>query len=1000
MLRVIYSNQTEELLCALAERISADPGRVVVPSRNLRAYVELGVARLAGIATDVESRALADFLTSIASGPTPEPVFLDRLLVALFDDALLDHPELSAVRDYVRGAGDDPLVTERRRVQLARKLARLFSQYDVFRPELLECWRAGLRLDDSDFREVETWQRRLWLAIEGSLPRPSAPPETAPRVAHLFGFSSIARSLIVALGRIAETSDVFLYTLNPCQELWEAIAGPAPLREGPTRYERRSGDLGPGEVFSIEDPFRLSNPGESLPLRLWGKPGRENLRLLNALTGCELVARMRDPEGSSLLNQLQRDIVSRKPDRGALAKPSDVEPDESIVFLECSSPRRELEVIAAEIWSTLSESAARDGEDRLRFEDIAVLFVPSQAARYQSLVEAVFREARDIPHRIEDLPLENESSFADAVLQLLAIPLGSFTVSSLVRFATHPAVMASFPGSTSEEWARFADELRRGGNEVIDWDRRLKQLALGIFLDGPSLPKARSRAIQSAADFGMLFRSLLADAKDASRATMTLPAWMDLTSALLATYLEPRSEADELVLRQCLDAVSSVAELDLSGRKVRYGVAHELVDARIRELSGCDRFLTKGVWVGPLLSLRAIPFRVVFVAGLSAPHFPAREDRDQLDLRRANRRAGDVSQRDEDRYAFLETLLSVRDRIYLSWVSRDRRSPEPIPPSSVVSELVETIGRGYASEERLSLRRHPTERSEDPRTRGVVAEAARESNARALGEHLRGHLGVARLPALSQIEEIVTDPVARTLRWSRARRAAPRASAGNVTIDLDTVREFLECPLQGSARFHLRLRDGEGEWSNGTERGLAVHPGEASLVLNVSSRRIEILRRAEVGLGTPQGLLQPSPRHRERFHPQKESLKGFLDHVFSCAAGLGAAEPYTVVAPAAPTQEDVRTILVRFAPIEPDRARAYLAQIIADLLSGVHEYVLPCEAVFGSIDPVKLDRTSSGRGPVPHPEDYPRLVEPERESVVQRRFGLYFQVLLPGGESA
>ena len=84
---------------------------------------------------------------------------------------------------------------------------------------------------------------------------------------------------------------------------------------------------------------------------------------------------------------------------------------------------------------------------------------------------------------------------------------------------------------------------------------------------------------------------------------------------------------------------------------------------------------------------------------------------------------------------------------------------------------------------------------------------------------------------------------------------------------------------------------------------------------------------------------------------------------------------------------------------EPARARAYLNDLVADLLAGVHEYVLPCEAVFGSIDPSKLDRTSSAFGPVPHPEDYRRLADPERQAVVERRFGLYFETLLPSGEA-
>jgi hypothetical protein len=187
--------------------------------------------------------------------------------------------------------------------------------------------------------------------------------------------------------------------------------------------------------------------------------------------------------------------------------------------------------------------------------------------------------------------------------------------------------------------------------------------------------------------------------------------------------------------------------------------------------------------------------------------------------------------------------------------------------------------------------------------------------------------------------------------------------------------------------------------ANGASTRLALVSEASSLVLHVSNRRVEILRRKGVRLERPRGVLQLSSLNPERYHPQRQSLRGFLDHVFASARGSGAGEPYTVVAIHAPARGEARTSLVRFAPIDAEVARRYLEEVTSDLLTGIHEYLLPCEAVFGSIDPARLDRTSSARGPVPHPEDYRRLMEPEREMVVQRRYGLYFQALLPSGET-
>src|SRR5690606_9709451 len=54
-------------------------------------------------------------------------------------------------------------------------------------------------------------------------------------------------------------------------------------------------------------------------------------------------------------------------------------------------------------------------------------------------------------------------------------------------------------------------------------------------------------------------------------------------------------------------------------------------------------------------------------------------------------RRGDRARRLDDRYLFLETLLSARDGLYLSYVGRDPRDNAELPPSVLVSELLEAV---------------------------------------------------------------------------------------------------------------------------------------------------------------------------------------------------------------------------------------------------------------------------------------------------------------------
>ena len=1094
VLRVYYSNRTEELLEALIERIEHqrhqraerstlyDPVHIVVPNRNMETYLELALARLTGICANVRFHSSQKLFGS-------QSKHANRVLAALFTDELLENPELEPVRTYLEAGGGEPQEVDRRRVQLGRELARLYADYESFRPEILECWRAGLFVGETDSRDVETWQRRLWLELSEASDD-SDVMEDVPAPLHVFGMSYMPRAHIELLGRIV--GDVYLYTLNPCQEIWEAIS--APISRSARRYERRGKDLGPGEVFSVDDPFRLVNAGEMLPLRLWGRAGRESLRITNALTGCELLPRMKGPEPGSLLEQFQRDIALRKPERKSIPPDFDFEKDDTIVILECTSVRRELEAIGSEIWRLV---ALDKSDEPLRFNDIAVILVPSAAERYQALVGSVFGEMHALPHNIVDLPVRSESRLSEAVELLLEIPTSGFTRKDVMGFVTHPTVMtsSSFPDASRDDWLAWCDALGivRGidrndhddtyvEKDVFNWDQGLKRLALGAFMSGePSGDDRLFRQgddtylaeeisldkLSSAGSFGLLVRSLLSDAREAARVHMTVPAWMDFMSAFITSYITPRSPEDERVLRKCLGVVSSIADLNLGGKKVTYAVAHELVRGELAALSGSrGQYLVDGVVVSSFLPMRSIPFKVIFIAGLGEGHFPARERRDHLDLRHVQRRAGDVSTREQDKYLFLETLLCTRERLYLSYVARDELTGETLQPSSIVLELVEALEQGYVK--KIPRRRYPLRRVDDAMSLRTSPRAARERNARALGANLRTHLGRSMLPEVgkldlghdvSQVLKVVTPPASET-------------GGGDVvdpggSVSLTAMRRFLECPLQGSAKFALRLRESSDEdllsredeifqvgaleraqllretfrrggdaahydelahrfelrgWRptgifgdaererhlrilESWRKSLSEIAGSDGKDLALSSRepashvvdgtRIEWGSSSLVFLSSPRIAIRLCAQHRNRFHPRRESLHGFLDHVFHAAAGLVLGEPYAFVAINASPDASMASQHQRFtfAPISREAATRYLGALLEDMRGGVHDYWLPCEVVFNELAPVPFASTSSRFGPVPHAEDYDPPEVTRARQIVERRFGLYFESL-------
>jgi exodeoxyribonuclease V gamma subunit len=69
-----------------------------------------------------------------------------------------------------------------------------------------------------------------------------------------------------------------------------------------------------------------------------------------------------------------------------------------------------------------------------------------------------------------------------------------------------------------------------------------------------------------------------------------------------------------------------------------------------------------------------------------------------FDLMATRFRRGDRSRRQDDRYLFLETLLSARRCLYLSYVGQSIRDNSVLPPSVLVGELLDVVDRSFRAD--------------------------------------------------------------------------------------------------------------------------------------------------------------------------------------------------------------------------------------------------------------------------------------------------------------
>lgn len=200
------------------------------------------------------------------------------------------------------------------------------------------------------------------------------------------------------------------------------------------------------------------------------------------------------------------------------------------------------------------------------------------------------------------------------------------------------------------------------------------------------------------------FLSVIDEAEKELRVPHSLGEWSRLLLDFAARIFAAEDSENILELRRILadlDADKDHHE-DLAPAVIRAWLENAAVESR-----SASGFLRGQLTFCSMLPMRSIPFRKVCLIGLDDGVFPGNDRHATFDLLGLSPRLGDRSKRDDDRYQFLEALLSARDGLYLSYVGQSIRSNEKMPPSVVVSELLDILLENYGLQVDDIVRHHP-----------------------------------------------------------------------------------------------------------------------------------------------------------------------------------------------------------------------------------------------------------------------------------------------------
>ena len=666
-METIYASNRMESLCkTLADNIKNSRQAIfnkeiiITQSAGMNAWLKTELAQRNGVFANFEFQNQDGFLAEMYQmlfNESPKNN-IDAIKYKIFEtleiaDFKTEFPE---VANYY-------LHNDLRRFQLAGKIADLFDQYQLYRPEMINDWDKG---SVSTENKEEKWQQWLWKKLG-------------------------TESRVKFITRIIQE---FNEQKNLIQKKFPVIS-----LFGISVYTKFHLDFFKEIAIYTEVNFYLCLPSN--------QPISGNELLLSFGSKAEELATMFnhpvfEPDKNSadtLLSQIQNKIFDNENGINWIE-------DDSVQINSCYTPIREAECLynyLLDLFENNKELRPRD-----------VLVMTTDINKYAPYVKAVFRNAPvNIPFQVSGSANNSDDSMASALEQILTFmedDLSSEKVISLLeqkrikqRFGIKDCnYIRTVVGKANIRFGRenqFENDTR-----YVSWKYGLEKILLGYAMltdeeyqleDGTTLFPFKDAEASGSYDLFRLkaFVSTLESVIDVQKESKTLAGWkLFLMNEVVEkmVYWDDFKKEDRAELSSIYQAVSFTDKLDLK-EEVSFSIFLDELKSKLFTENKETKLNTGRVTVSSAIPVRGLPYKVICFIGLNNDIFPRKDRFMGFDLLGEAYQEGDRNIKETDKYLFLDTILAAREKLYFSYIGQSVKDNTEIPPSIVVDTLLDYI---------------------------------------------------------------------------------------------------------------------------------------------------------------------------------------------------------------------------------------------------------------------------------------------------------------------
>jgi exodeoxyribonuclease V gamma subunit len=612
---------------------------------------------------------------------------------------------------------DENLDKDLKRLALAQKIADLFDQYQIYRPEMIKIWNKST-VEDIGFDE---WQKYIWIKAK-ALAEKKFPdktymsdyilealktPQNVNRLAqkmpdiYLFGLSVLTDFHIQLFHVLGQHVNFSYYLLNPAPEKYwiEDISKKRAIRLQ-DKYQDE-------EYYQSEGNTLLTN---------WGKVIQSTFFLL--FKNEEMLNVYQEIENQSFDNQcllhiIQNEIYENLEDKDRALLNKTLIHDGSICINSCFTPAREVEALYNYLVSLVDKA-----KEKLSPRDVVVMV--GDIDTYAPYIKAVFKNA---PYKfnfsIADESFTSNDTIAAALIGLMEMNSHNLTAENVLQLLDFGYIRKRFKISDltlirkllNQANIRFGIEGSLEDESVyVSWKYGLERIILGICISGSEeyetdhhtlfpLDMVEGSAAEEVIRFVHFVEVLIASIQHRDR-QRNLTDWVKYLESILTNLIfDTVDNVDEdynLIIKQ-LEKYNSLNELltePISFQLFNYSLLQSLSAS-----TKTGSFVGGGITFCSLIPMRSIPFKVVALLGLNFDKFPRKEHPVDFDLIKQHPKLGDRNVKDNDKHLFLETILSAQEKLYLSYIGQSDKDNSNIPPSALIDELIDYLQNKYEDDD-------------------------------------------------------------------------------------------------------------------------------------------------------------------------------------------------------------------------------------------------------------------------------------------------------------